>query len=163
MKCGSEFRKLTLQTAWGLDRILGMVDTISIETLTEEEIERRMVRRVKQTVGTDLETYGSTEPNHSETGTACECTLCRNGLNLDKAGKSVCLRCNRASKKVEKALANVKKEETVLRALNAVRTVDLIKARATAQRIGRRGAKPNAERMQIIKATIKAELDKRGS
>ena len=162
MRCGSEIRKLTLQTARGVDRILGMVDTISIETLTEEEIERRMVRRVKQTVGDDLDTFGSTEPNHTETGTACDCTLCRNGLNLDKAGKAVCLRCNRASKKVEKALATVKKEETVLRALNAVRTVDLIKARANAQRIGRRGAKPNAERMQIIKATIKAELGKRG-
>lgn len=140
-----------------------MIDTISIESLTEEEIERRMTRRVKQTVGNDLETVGSTEPNHTETGTACECTLCRNGVNLDKAGKSVCLRCNRASKRVEKALSEVRKEETVLRSLNAVRTVNLIKARAYAQRLGRRGAKPNAERMKAIKQAIKAELGKRGS
>ena len=139
-----------------------MIETISIESLTDEEIERRMVRRVKQTVGNDLDTYGSTEPNHTETGTACECTLCRNGVSLDKAGKAVCLRCNRASNRVEKALSEVRKEETVLRSLNAVRTVDLIKARAYAQRLGRRGAKPNAERMKAIRQAIKAELGKRG-
>ncbi len=135
---------------------------ISIEVLTEEEIERRMVRRIKQAVGTDLDTFGSTSPNHTETGTACDCTLCRNGASLDRAGKAVCLRCNRASKRVEKAIASVKAEETVLRSLNAVKTVDLIKARANAQRLGRRGAKPNAGRMAVIKAAIKAELGKRG-
>jgi hypothetical protein len=120
-----------------------------------------MVRRVKQTVG-DVEPFGSTEPNHTETGQACDCALCRNGVSLDKAGKAVCLRCSRASKQVERALSEVRKEETVLRSLNAVRTVDLIKARAMAQRLGRRGARPNAERMKTIKAAIKAELGKRG-
>lgn len=135
-----------------------MIDTISIESLTEEEIERRMVRRVKQAVGDDIRTYGSTEPNHTETGTACECTLCRNGVSLDKAGKSVCLRCNRASKHVDKIIASVKAEERILQAKAARQRVDMIKARAAAQRLGRRGAKLNPVKKKAVLDAIRNGL-----
>ena len=91
--------------------------------------------------------------------------MCRNGVELDRAGKAVCLRCSRGSKVIDKAIKAVKAEERVLRTVQARKTVDLIKARAMLQMRGgraRRGPTVSPESMRIVRQTIKAELAKRG-
>lgn len=135
-----------------------MIKTVSIESLTDEEIEALSMRRIKEAVGNTVDTLGTTEPNHAETSARCECTLCRNGQRLDKAGKAVCLRCSRASKRIDKIIASVKAEERVLQSLAARNRVDMIKVRAAAQRLGRRGAKLNPLKKQAVMDAIKAGL-----
>lgn len=142
-----------------------MLKTVSLEALTDEEIERLTYNRIKSKVGKLVEPVGSTTPNHEETSDKCECTVCRNGISLERAGSAVCLRCNRASKHIEKAIKAVKAEERVLQSVAAEKRVDYIKAKALQQLRGgrvRRGARPNPARMAAVKNTIKAELAKRG-
>jgi hypothetical protein len=131
-----------------------MIKTVSIDSLTDEEIESLSMRRIKAAIGNNVDLIGSTEPGHVETKPTCECTLCRNGQRLDKAGKTVCLRCNRASKRIDKVIASVKAEERILRAIAARKQVDMIKARAAAQRLGRRGAKLNPVKKKIVMQSI---------
>ena len=131
-----------------------MIKTVSLESLTDEEIEAISMRRIKEAVGNAVDLLGTTEPNHAETPASCECTLCRNGQRLDKAGKAVCLRCSRASKRIDKIIASVKAEERVLQSLAARNRVDMIKVRAAAQRLGRRGAKVNPAKRKIVMQSI---------
>lgn len=136
-----------------------MIKTVSIESLTDEEIEALSMRRIKDAVGNTVDTLGTTEPNHAETPASCECTLCRNGQRLDDAGKAVCLRCSRASKRIDKIIASVKAEERVLQSVAARKRVDMIKARAAAQRLGRRGAKVNPANKKAVMDAIRAGLE----
>lgn len=132
-----------------------MIKTVSLESLTDEEIESLSIRRIREAVGNSVDLVGSTDPNHAETPPSCECTLCDNGQRLDKAGKAICLRCSRASKRIDKIIASVKAEERVLQAVAARKRVDMIKARAAAQRIGRRGAKVNQVNKKVVMDAIK--------
>lgn len=130
-----------------------MVETVSLDALTDEEIEALSVRRIKAAVGDNLAIIGSTDPGHNETLAECECTLCRNGQRLNKAGKAVCLRCSRASKQIDRIIESVKTEERILQSIAAKKRVDMIKVRAAAQRMGRRGAKMNpANKKAVIDA-----------
>jgi len=140
-------------------------ETISLDALTDEQIERISIKRMKQAVGNQVGLVGSTDPKHSEQDAGCTCRLCRNGVELDRAGKSVCLRCSRGSKEIDKAIRSVKAEERVLRAVQARRQIDTLKARAMLQMRGgraRRGPTIDTARMAAVKNTIKAELAKRG-
>lgn len=139
-----------------------MIKTISLDALTDEEIERLTYSRIRKKIGGVVRPFGSTTPNHSEIGSSCDCTVCRNGIDLERAGMAVCLRCSRASKRIEKAIASVKSEERIMQSVAATKRVDYIKARAAAQRLGRRGARPNADRMAAVKGAIVAGLAKRG-
>lgn len=133
-----------------------MVKSLSIDALTDEEIERLTFNRIKKKVG-DAVVYAPTEPNHAEVGPTCECKLCKNGVNLNRAKVAVCIRCNRASRSIEQVIKSVKTEERVLRSIAAEKQVDYIKAKALTQMRGgraRRGAKPNAERMHAVKNAI---------
>lgn len=132
-----------------------MIETVSLDALTDEEIEALSIRRVKQAVGGMIDLLGTTSPNHAESPSTCDCTLCKNGQRLDKAGKAVCLRCSRASKRIDKIIASVKAEERVLQAVNARKRVDMIKARAAAQRLGRRGAKLNPVKKKAVMDAIR--------
>ena len=127
-----------------------MIDTVSLDVLTDEEIEALSMRRIRAAVGNTLDLVGSTDPGHTETLATCECSLCRNGQRLDKAGKAVCLRCNRASKQIDRIIESAKAEERILQAITAKRRIDLIKIRAAAQRMGRRGAKLNPAKKQAV-------------
>lgn len=143
-----------------------MSATISLEALTEDEIERLSLRRFKQEIGFRIEVYASTNPNHAEVVEGCECTLCRNGVSLDRAGKAVCIRCNRASKRVERSLNSIRKEERVLRQKNAESTVDVIKRRSLLQMRGgraRRGPTIDSSRMRIVAEAVRAEVVTAGS
>lgn len=140
-------------------------ETLSVDALTDEQIERISIRRMRQAVGNQVGLVGSTDPNHSEQDAGCTCRLCRNGVELDRAGKSVCLRCSRGSKEIDKAIRSVKAEERVLLAVQARRQIDTLKARAMQQMRGgraRRGPTIDPVRMAAVKNTIKAELAKRG-
>ena len=139
-----------------------MVEIVSLESLTDEEIEAISMKRIKTAIGNVVDLVGSTDPNHTETPQTCECTLCRNGQRLDEAGKAVCLRCSRGSKHVDKIIASVKAEERILQAKAARQRVDMIKARAAAQRLGRRGAKLNPVKKKAVMDAIRAGLNATG-
>lgn len=145
---------------------MGETFSISIDALTEDEIEALSMRRLRRMIGIDIDLFGTTEPNHTEVPAGCECTFCHNGLDLDKAGKAVCLRCSRGSRAVDKAIRSVKRESAVLRADRARKTIDAIKARSIVQMRGgraRRGPTINPDRMAVVQNTIKAELAKRAT
>lgn len=142
-----------------------MGGTTSLNAITDEEIERISIRQMKKAAFGYVGLVGSTVPNHVETESKCRCTLCRNGIELNRAGKAVCLRCSRGSKGLDRAIKSVVDEMAVRKAVQATATADLIKARATAQRFRRgssRGPTVNPESLRIVKNTIKAELAKRG-
>lgn len=132
-----------------------MIKTVSIETLTDEEIERLSDRRVKKAVGGSIEIIGSTTPNHAEVVAKCECTLCRNGQRLDKAGKAVCLRCSRASERLEAIISAAKAEVVRRKAESAVTRVNMVKARAMVQMRCRGGARLNAATRKIVMSAIR--------
>lgn len=132
-----------------------MIDVVSLETLTDEEIEDLSMRRVKAAVGGAIDLVGTTEPNHAESPPSCECTLCNNGQRLDVAGKAVCLRCSRASRRIDQVIESVRREDRILKALNAKRRVNMIKAKAAAQRLGRRGAKLNPANKKAVMDAIR--------
>jgi hypothetical protein len=165
MISGTEIRKLALQTSRGVDTIYGMGGTTSINALTDEQIERISIREMKKVALGHIGIVGSTTPNHVEVKKSCSCTLCRNGVDLDRAGKAVCLRCNRGSKGIDLAIASVHAREAVERTIQRQETETLIKARSLLQLRGgrvRRGATVSPESMRIVKQAIKAELGKRG-
>lgn len=132
-----------------------MVETVSLDSLTDEEIEALSMRRIKAAVGNSLDLVGSTDPGHHETPATCECTLCRNGQRLDKAGKAVCLRCSRASKQIDRIIESAKAEERILQSIAAKKRIDMIKVRAAAQRMGRRGAKLNPVKKKAVMDAIR--------
>lgn len=135
-----------------------MVETVSLDSLTDEEIEALSMRRIKAAVGNSLDLVGSTDPGHHETPATCECTLCRNGQRLDKAGKAVCLRCSRASKQIDRIIESVKAEERILQSIAAKKRIDMIKVRAAAQRMGRRGAKLNPVKKKAVMDAIRNSM-----
>lgn len=140
-----------------------MVEIVSLEILTDEDIEKISLRRMKEALGgRRVEPHGSTVPNHLETPIGHRCEVCDDGRRLE-ASVSVCLRCNRAARAIDAAIRKVKAEEKVLKAKAAVQRLDMIKAKAALQRLKkRRGAKLNplnqATRKAIVDA-VKAEFE----
>lgn len=135
-----------------------MVEIVSLEILTDEDIEKISLRRMKEALGgRRVEPHGSTVPNHLETPIGHRCEVCDDGRRLE-ASVSVCLRCNRAAKAIDAAIRKVRAEEKVLRAAAVVKRLDLLKARARAQRLGKRGARLNPAKMAIVANAIKQGL-----
>ena len=160
---GAKILKIPLAIHAPIDTNYGMGDTISIKSLTDEQIERISIRRMRQVVGGGVGLVGSTDPNHAELDAGCTCRLCRNGVELDRAGKAVCLRCSRGSKEIDKAIRAVKAEERVLRAVQARRQIDTLKARAIRQMRGgraRRGPTIDPARMAAVKNAVKGDCGK---
>lgn len=137
-----------------------MVKKVSLDLITDDEIENLSIRRIKNAIGGTVNLIGSTKPNHSETVTFGQCDLCNNGKKLEEDEKTVCLRCLRGSKQIDKIIASVKAEERILQALAARQRVDLIKTRAMAQKLGRRGAKLNPLKRQIVMTSVLEMLSK---
>lgn len=138
-----------------------MVEIVSLDVLTDEDIEKISLRRMREALGgRRVEPHGSTVPNHLETPIGHRCEVCDDGRRLE-ASVSVCLRCNRAAKAIDNAIRKVKAEEKVLRAAAVIKRLDLLKARAKAQRLGKRGARLNAARVAIVAEAIKRGIDKR--
>lgn len=132
-----------------------MVEIVSLDILTDEDIEKISLRRMREALGgRRVEPHGSTVPNHLETPIGHRCEVCDDGRRLE-ASVSVCLRCNRAAKAIDNAIRKVKAEEKVLRAASVIKRLDLLKARAKAQRLGKRGGRMNPSAKQIVTDAIK--------
>lgn len=131
-----------------------MVNIVSIDDLTEDDIANISKRRMREALGgRKVDVHGSTVPNHHETSIDDECNVCDSGRKLERT-LSVCLRCSRAAKAIDMAIARVNAEEMDLKARAAVRKLDMIKVKAMLQRINRRGAKLNAVNKKTRKAII---------
>lgn len=132
-----------------------MVEIVSLDIVTDEDIEKISLRRMREALGgRRVEPHGSTVPNHLETPIGHRCEVCDDGRRLE-ASVSVCLRCNRAAKAIDNAIRKVKAEEKVLRAAAVIKRLDLIKARAKAQRLGKRGARLNPVKKKAVMDAIK--------
>lgn len=132
-----------------------MVEIVSLDVLTDEDIEKISLRRMREALGGKrVEPHGSTVPNHKETPIGHRCEVCDDGRRLE-ASVSVCLRCNRAAKAIDNAIRKVKAEEKVLRAAAVIKRLDLLKARAKAQRLGKRGGRMNPSAKKIVSDAIK--------